>query len=477
MKVVILAGGSGKRLWPLSREGFPKQFLSLGQKSSLFQATIERFLKIVNPQDIIVITNEDYQFHVKDQLKNIGQEGLVNIILEPIGRNTAAAIALAISYAKDLLGALEKEVIFISPSDHIIPDNIKFKDYVEKAQIFAQEGSIVTFGIKPFKPETGYGYIKKGDFLQQDEDIKNFRLECFTEKPDVDTAKQYLTSGQYFWNSGMFVFEIKTMLGEFSLHAPIFYQAIETGYQKFFNDFFAMPSISIDYAVMEKSKRASVVPLEILWSDIGCWDSVYELLAKDNQQNVKIGDVLTLETKNSLMFSDQRLIVTLGVEDLVVVETPDALLITKKGQSQKIRAVVDKLKQLNRSEEKEHTTTYRPWGMYTVLEEGLRYKIKRIVIYVGQKISLQLHRHRSEHWVVIKGTAKVSMDNKEKYLHENESIYVPKSVLHRVENVGKIPLEIIEVQNGEYVEEDDIERFEDIYGRKETNLDDQVPSK
>ena len=474
MLSAILVGGSGTRLFPFSRKNFPKQFLKIWDNESLFQKTVKRNLNTVNSiNDIIIITNNDYQFHIKNQLKEIlDKEFPLNIILEPIGRNTAPAIALAAKYALEKLNADENEVLFISPSDHLISPDDKFKEYVKKAEDLAKQGYIVTFGIRPNKPETGYGYIEKNGKLETE--IEAYKVKQFHEKPDLETAKKYVLSGDYFWNSGMFAFSIKTILEEFKKYAPEIYNLLENKtFEEVIITFSDMPDISIDYAVMEKTDKAVVLPLDIMWSDVGSWDSVYEVSEKDGNQNVKIGNVIDIDTKNSLIMGDKRLIATIGLEDLIIVETPDAIVIAKKGEGQKIKDLVNILK--NEEETKHltefHTKVYRPWGSYTELEKGERYRIKRITVQPGEKLSLQMHHHRSEHWIVVKGTAKIILENKdgsfmEFYKHENESAYVPKTTKHRLINTGKIPLELIEVQVGEYVEEDDIVRYDDEYNRK-----------
>ena len=488
MKAIILAGGSGTRLWPLSRKNFPKQFLKLNGDKSLLRQAVERLLQAVKPEDIIVMTNNDYKFHVQSDLNSLPishhASRITHMILEPASRNTAPAIALGIKYCIERLGCSEDEVIFISPSDHIISPLDKFTGYLKQAEEIAKKGNIVTFGIKPEKPETGYGYIKAGKGIGKEEGdcprftdavvesglspnqkMNFFKVERFTEKPDVKTADRYINEGNYYWNSGMFAFSIGAMIGEFKRHVPEISGIMDMGFEGMLANFNQMPEISIDYAVMEKSDKAVMLPLELYWNDIGSWDSLYDVLDKDKNGNVTKGDILTVDTKNTLLIGNKRLISTIGLEDCLIVETDDAILITKRGETQKVKDIVNKLKEDNRREVEEHTTTYRPWGNYTVLEEGPRYKIKRIVVNPEEKLSLQRHYHRSEHWVVVKGTAKVTIGDKEIFIHENESAYVPKSTLHRLENLGKVPLEIIEVQNGEYVGEDDIVRVEDNYGR------------
>ncbi len=461
MKAIILAGGSGTRLWPYSRREMPKQFLHFGEKRSLLQKTIERFIPIIDPKNILIVTSQNYFHLVKTQAMEISFHLENQILIEPEQKNTAPAIALAICYLTSFLEVPPQECVLICSSDHLISPQEIFINALVGAEKIAQEARNVIFGVRPNKPETGYGYIKLGE--QDQENI--YHVDKFVEKPDFALAQKYLLSGQYLWNAGIFLFQIKNFMEELQKYCPEIGMRISGDFKDFVTSFSELPSLSIDYALMEKSTNTKVVRLDLNWSDVGSWDSVYDFLEKDQHNNAKMGNVLDIDTKNCLIMGNKRLISTIGLEDLIVVETADALFIGKKGESQRVKALVEQLQKQEAKESYSHPTSHRPWGHFTVLEEAERYKLKRIVVEPKQRLSLQMHYHRSEHWVVVKGTAKVTIDQQETILSENESIFVPKRAVHRLENPGKVLLELIEVQVGEYVGEDDIVRLEDIYQR------------
>ena len=459
MKIIILAGGGGSRLFPLSRTRFPKQFLKLNGDKSLLAQTIERFSELVKPSDMVIVTNQEYVHHVKTELiASKAQEA--HILLEPVARNTAPAIALAARYCLDRLGCGLDEVMFVTPSDHIIRSLETFTANVRQALSMAKMNKIVTFGVKPDSPETGYGYIQVGQPLGS-----GFNVESFHEKPDRATAEAYLANGSYYWNSGMLVFTIGCFMDELRVYQPDIYALTESLLDTMTENFAEMPNISIDYAMVEKSKQVVMSPLTTEWSDIGSWDAIYNVMDKDADGNAVKGDCIPIDCSNTLILGHSRLIAGIGLEDLLVVETDDVIVVAKKGESQKVKDLVSELKAKGRVEADEHTTVYRPWGLYTVLCSGQGYKMKKIVVNPGQVLSLQMHYHRSEHWIVIGGTAKVTIGETEQMVHENESVFVPQTTKHRLENPGKLLLEIIEVQNGSYLGEDDIVRFEDMYGR------------
>ncbi len=459
MKIIILAGGGGTRLFPLSRANYPKQFLKIGGPQSLMAQTVTRFLPLAAAHDIIIVTNHEHLHHVRAELAVCGA-GAAHIILEPVGRNTAPAIALAARYCLDNLGADDGELLLVTPSDHLVGQPDTFVATLRQAAPMAAGGSIVTFGIRPDNPETGYGYIQAGAASGA-----GFTVESFKEKPDARTAERYLQAGNYYWNSGLFAFTIGTLRGELARYRPDIRAHMDKPFAAMLQDFAALPDISLDYAVAEKSDRIVTIPLAADWSDIGSWDAIYGVLPKDAAGNAIQGDCLPVDCRDSLILGHSRLIAGIGLEDVLVVETDDVILVAKKGESQKVKDIVGELKARGRREAAEHTTVYRPWGRYSVLGEGPGYKLKKIVVTPGQRLSLQLHNHRSEHWIVINGTAKVTIGGREQLIPANESAFVPIATKHRLENPGDTPLEMIEVQNGNYLGEDDIVRFDDIYGR------------
>ena len=460
---VILSGGVGSRLWPLSREFYPKQCLALTDTvQSLFQNTISRTqgLQVADP---IVVCNEEHRFLIAQQLQEMGVEN-ASILLEQEGRNTAPAIALAALEAQ--FKSSEEALLLVLPADHVIRDAQAFNEAIQQAAEFAIAGSLVTFGVQPTRPEIGYGYIKTG---------ANHRVEEFVEKPDLATAKRYLASGDYLWNSGMFLFSAKSFLDELFAHRSDIYQAVSSAYEQRSADldfvrvdadlFSACPSESIDYAVMEHTQKAKVVPYAGDWSDIGAWDALYDYADKDDNQNVVLGDVMAEGSQNCLIRSESRLVAAVGVDNLVIVETADAVLIMDKNNSQDVKKIVKRIQQEGREEHMYHKQVHRPWGSYETVDLGDRHQVKRIMVKPGEKLSVQMHHHRAEHWVVVSGTAKVQNGEKEILLTENESTYIPVGVVHALENPGKIPLELVEVQSGSYLGEDDIVRFSDRYGR------------
>lgn len=460
MKALILAGGSGTRLWPLSRNSYPKQFIKIDGKESFLQKSVKRNLRLVTPENLFIITGSHYYHDVLRQIQEIEPALEQNIILEPLRRNTAPAIALAARYILEKSG---DDLLFVSPSDHLISPLDQFVEIIQASSLEANNGSLVTFGVRPSRPETGFGYLRVDRSPCEGKSVK---VKAFIEKPTKEKAREYLEEGNHFWNSGMFTFKLSRFFEELKIYDPTISTLIETGFEEAYHHFEKMPDISIDYALMEKSKHVQMFPLDLNWSDVGSWENVYEMLPKDAQGNASLGETIAVETKNSLLVSSpKRLVVTLGLEDALVVATEDVVLIGKKSDAQRVKELVGKLKAQGRKEIDENTISNRPWGSFTVLEEGTRYKIKKILVLPLQKLSLQMHYHRSEHWVVVKGTATVTIGEHSSLVHEGESIFVPKSAIHRVENRGKVPLEIIEVQVGEYLGEDDIVRLDDVYGR------------
>lgn len=453
MKIIILAGGGGTRLFPLSRDCYPKQFLHVIDNKSLLAQTIERFLGLVEAKDIIIVTNERYIFHVQAELKTINAQE-AHIITEPMGKNTAPAIALAQSYCQDVLQCDDDEILFVSPSDHLIKPIDVFQDLIRNAQDVAKD-NIVTLGIKPTKPEIGYGYIE----AEKNNNLAK-KVISFKEKPDLATAKEYIASGNYYWNGGMFMFSIATMQAELTKYMPAIIDITQSGYQYAVDNFINMPDISIDYAVAEKSQKMMMIPMEnIYWNDIGSFDAIAEVLS-DKDKNVLKGDILAENCTDTMIIGDNRLIAGIDLENLMIIDTPDALLVAKKGESQKVKNIVNRLKQSKRKEAKENVTMYRSWGKYTLLTESEGYRVRKIEMNPGASLTMQMHYHRSEHWTVISGTGKTIINDRESIFTENQSTYIPMGVKHKLSNPGKIPLIIIEVQSGKYINDDDIVVFE-----------------
>ncbi len=467
---VILAGGVGSRLWPVSRALLPKQFIQFPQhQATLFQQTIQRLDGFdVNPP--VVICNGDHRFLVAEQLRQIGRED-GRILLEPAGRNTAPAAAIAALMAQQ---ENPDAVLLVLPADHVISDITSFHSALAQAVELAQAGRLVTFGVVPDAPETGYGYIEKGEQLS---DSHCFDVNRFVEKPDRETAESYLASGNYLWNSGMFLFRADVFLQELQTHAPEILTACQAALAARSSgpdfdsigaeEFSACPSDSIDYAVMEKTTIAAVVALDAGWNDLGSWDALWQTDDRDGSSNVLSGDVLTEEVKDSYIEAQSRLVAAVGLSDAVIVETADAVLVAGKDRAQDVKAIVDQLKNAARAEVTAHTLVHRPWGSYQSLAEGEGYQVKHIIVNPGAALSLQLHNRRAEHWTVIRGTGVVVCDQREFELRSNESTFIPLGAKHRLSNPGTEPVELIEVQVGDYLGEDDIVRFEDQYGRVE----------
>ena len=461
---VILSGGSGTRLWPLSREAYPKQFLPLAGSDTMLQATWKRVAPLASSAPILV-ANEDHRFMVAEQLRESGCTPAA-ILLEPVGRNTAPAIAVAALQAR---ADGTDPLLLVLPSDHVITDAAAFRTAVAEAAAAAEAGKLVTFGIVPTGPETGYGYIK----ATAGEGVR--AVERFVEKPDAATAQGYVASGEYFWNSGMFLFKASRYLEELGRHQPAILAACRAAFEGARRDqdfvrldkaaFAACPSDSIDYAVMEKTADAAVLPISVGWNDVGSWSALWEVAEQDGNGNAHHGDVVALDCRNTLAWGDGRLVAMIGLEDVVVVDTDDSVLVAHKDHVQDVKTVVAQLKAAGRSEPTLHRKVYRPWGAYDSIDMGPRHQVKRITVKPGAALSLQMHHHRAEHWIVVSGTAEVTRGDEVLLLSENQSTYIPLGVTHRLRNPGKVPLELIEVQSGSYLGEDDIVRFEDVYGR------------
>jgi mannose-1-phosphate guanylyltransferase len=468
-----MCGGSGTRLWPLSRAQFPKQFLPLVNDTSMLQDTLARLPS--QHQAPVFICNEDHRFLVAEQVKQTNS-AKSTILLEPKGRNTAPAVALA---ALNALTNNDDTLLLVLAADHVINDTEKFHQAISIAAMSAQQGKLVTFGIVPTHAETGYGYIQKGSKKEGPQggnsENETFQVAKFVEKPTVETAQSYLDSGDYLWNSGMFLFKASRYIEELEKFRPDILSACRASMAKVEKDldftrpdresFLQCAEESIDYAVMEKTEDATVVPLDAGWSDVGSYSALWEVCQKDAQQNVIRGDVIAHDTSNSYIHSENKLIATLGVDNLIIIDTPDAVLIANKDKVQNVKEIVNELKAKKRSESTLHREVYRPWGKYDSVDTGERFQVKRITVNPGAKLSVQMHHHRAEHWIIVSGTAKITLDEKTFLLSENQSTYISIGVVHALENPGKLPLEMIEVQSGSYLGEDDIVRFEDRYGR------------
>ncbi len=469
---VILCGGTGTRLWPLSRESYPKQYLSLFQNDdkTLLQKTLRRISKLESISSPIFITNEEHRFVIAEQIR---QEGIdqKSIILEPFGRNTAPAIAIA---ALEALSREQDPNLLVLASDHYIEDEDKFVKAIDSALKASLQNRLVTFGVIPTSPETGYGYIKTEQSIILDS-CEPLDVAKFIEKPDKESAEKFISNDHYLWNSGMFMFKASKILKELKNFVPDIISHSEKAFEKNILDlefkrinkefFYHCPNISIDVAVMEKTKLASVVPLDAGWTDVGSWSSLWEISKKDSNGNVNIGKIKSLDSKNNYFRGENRLVVGIGLEDLVIVETNDAVLVAKKDNIQKVKEIVEELKKEGKTEGINHRKIYRPWGNYDSVVEGFRWQVKRIEVKPGASLSLQMHHHRTEHWIVVTGTAEVEIDSEKYIIGENKSIYIPLGSKHRLSNPGKIPLILIEVQSGAYLKEDDIVRIKDKYGR------------
>lgn len=467
---VVLSGGSGTRLWPLSRELYPKQLLPLVSKGTMLQETLARVQGVNNVGAPVVVCNEHHRFLVAEQLRQVKVHAQA-IVLEPVGRNTAPAIAVAGLAALAMSEGNQDPVLLVLPADHVIRDVPAFQAAVQIGLKAAEAGKLVTFGVVPDKPETGYGYIRRGDGQGPD-----YPVAEFVEKPDLATAQSYVASGRYYWNSGMFMFRARALLDELRTFAPAIHDACVAAFttakrdldftRLSLNEFSKCPSDSIDYALMEKTQKAVVVPLDAGWSDVGSWSALHEAIPGDAAGNVKIGDVLCSDSEGCYVHSTSRLVATVGLKDHVVVETKDAVLVAPKHRVQDVKNVVNELKKQERYETSLHREVFRPWGSYDSIDAGDRFQVKRLVVNPGASLSLQLHHHRAEHWIVVSGTARITCGDKVFLLEENQSTYIPVGTKHRIDNPGKIPLHIIEVQSGSYLGEDDIVRFEDVYGRE-----------
>lgn len=463
---VVLSGGSGTRLWPLSRKAYPKQFLNLYGQESMFQQTLERVRNIEGFSDIVVVANEEHRFIVAEQMRQSGVKG--RILLEPFGKNTAPAIALA---ALDIISRYSDAHMLVLSSDHVLETLEIFANAIASATRLSDDNRMVTFGVKPTMPETGYGYIRSAGKIAQD----GYQVQAFIEKPNKEVAEKMLQDGGYYWNSGMFMFKASVILEELKQYRLDIYEACKQTVGSERNDldfirfeseqFAAIPAESIDYAVMEHSQNVAMVPFEGMWNDVGSWEALWNISEKDEAGNVIIGNAVLLDTRDSYVHSMSKYIAVSGIENAVIVATDDAVLVADKTHSQRVKELVSLLKERDPNIVDKHQEVHRPWGFYTTLDKAERFQVKRIVVKPGEKLSFQMHYHRAEHWIIVQGTANVLLGEDNYVLTENQSIHIPLGVKHSLQNPGKIPLEVIEVQSGTYLEEDDIVRFQDEYGR------------
>jgi len=463
---VVLSGGSGTRLWPLSRKAYPKQFLSLYGKETMFQQTLERLKGVEGLTEIIVVANEEHRFIVAEQMRQYGMKG--RILLEPFGKNTAPAIALA---SLDILKRYSEAHLLVLSSDHAIESVEPFMDAIKSATSLSSDNFLVTFGVKPTTPETGYGYIRTADAISD----QGYRVGAFIEKPCKEVAQQMLEQGGHYWNSGMFMFKASVILDELKCYrldiydecdAAVLSEQQDLDFIRFDTEKFQLiPAESIDYAIMEQSKNVAMVPYIGMWSDVGSWDALWNISQRDASGNVLIGNVLAIDTHDSYIRSTSKRVAVSGVDGLIIVATDDAVLVADKSQSQQVKDLVAALRECDPNIVDKHQEVQRPWGFYTTLDKADRFQVKRIVVNPGEKLSFQMHYHRAEHWIVVQGTANVLLGDENHILSENQSIHIPLAMKHSLQNPGKIPLEVIEVQSGTYLEEDDIVRFQDDYGR------------
>lgn len=455
MKLIVLAGDGGTRLFPLARGNHPKEFLKVFDDTSLFVQSIMRYAPIAAAEDVVVVTGRKYEYHVKSELESCGM-GKAHVVLEPEFMGTAPAIALGLNYCKNKLGAFDDEIIFITVSDHLINPTNVFLRNMKNALPLCGKGKIVHFGIKPDKPATAYGYIKTGDKMED-----GYVVESFTEKPDQAKAVEFYSSGEYYWNAGIQAAQMDTFLTTFYKTAPEIATVAKGSFEEAQAGFAKISAISVDKAVWEKADNMAVVPMNCFWNDIGSWDDIYDVLIKDTDGNAEMGDVLAIGCKDSMFIGQKRIITSVGMTDTLVVETGDVIMVAKRGEADKVRELVGALERNGREESKHTSTVYRHWGNSTVLDKGKNFQVKNVVMLPGSSMPMQMHCHRSEHWIVVEGSAKVMIDGKESFAHKNQSIFVPIGAKHKITNAGMLPLEMIEVQNGDYLGDDDVTIFAD----------------